>query len=282
MAKSEGKKRPRNNDQKGKGGANKKVKSKANKNNGRRPKRVASIVFDAEARTKYLQGFSQRKTERRAFGLAMQKVKDRKAKLEHRAELKSAEREQIQEAEQRKQQLLQQSILLDLPLPRDDLLANHSSLLPKEDDNDDNSQNNDDDDDDKSETTNIETYQDEQTQQQWGGTVIVTTSTHIPGQDEPDDDHNRQQQQQTKKPRAHDAAQEYAGHVERFLKDLKGRMPSKKKKQQEHKQRGGKHGASHMKGVGSAADLKTAQKMLARSTTAKQPPHKGGGKKRKR
>lgn len=37
----------------------------------------------------YLTGFSKRKTERRKFGLAMQKVKDRKAMLAVRQQVRS-------------------------------------------------------------------------------------------------------------------------------------------------------------------------------------------------
>ena len=62
-------------------------------------------------------------------------------------------------------------------------------------------------------------------------------------------------------------------------------MPSSKKKQcDHHKRRGGKHGAANMKGVGSAADLKTAQKVLARTKGKKQASGSGGfgNKKRKR
>ena len=42
------------------------------------------ITFDSDKRHDYLTGFSSRKKERRAFGLAMQKVKDRQSKLEER------------------------------------------------------------------------------------------------------------------------------------------------------------------------------------------------------
>ena len=42
------------------------------------------ITFDSDKRHDYLTGFSSRKKERRAFGLAMQKVKDGQSKLEER------------------------------------------------------------------------------------------------------------------------------------------------------------------------------------------------------
>ena len=52
-----------------------------------------SLVFDPEARREYLTGFSKRKTERRKFGLAMQKVKDRKARLLEREEIRKAKQD---------------------------------------------------------------------------------------------------------------------------------------------------------------------------------------------
>jgi ribosomal RNA-processing protein 17 len=45
-------------------------------------KNKTEIVFDDNARNDYLTGFRKRKTERRKFGLAMQIVKDQKAKKE--------------------------------------------------------------------------------------------------------------------------------------------------------------------------------------------------------
>ena len=114
------------------------------------------------------------------------------------------------------------------------------------------------------ETTVVQTYEGEETQQQWGGLVVVTTSTHIPGSDDDEDeeeeehcdgkhddddekiaaqDRNKQTPQQ-KKPL--DAQQEYAGNVEKYLKDLKGNMPSKKKTgaASAATKRRGKHGAA--------------------------------------
>jgi hypothetical protein len=46
-----------------------------------KPGRKLELKFDTKDRNSYLTGFSQRKKERRAFGLAMQKVKDRKGEL---------------------------------------------------------------------------------------------------------------------------------------------------------------------------------------------------------
>lgn len=271
MTKSEnggrvGKKRPRQD--KGKKTSNNK-KDGFHKKKQKRPKQVESIVFDAEARTRYLQGFSQRKQQRRAFGLAMQKVKDRKAKLEQRAELKTAELEQIAEAEERKQNLLEEMA--------------ESVATPFRQNDDGDEEHSKGGEDAASETDVVLTYEDEQTQQQWGGQVIVTTSTHIPGaEEEVDTNNSRRRCSKNKKMRHHDVEQEYAGNVEHFLKDLKGHMPAKKKKQEHNKRRGGKHGASNMKGLGSAADLKTAQKVLARTAFKGKGAAASGGKKRKR
>ncbi|EKU20538.1 rrna processing protein rrp17, partial [Nannochloropsis gaditana CCMP526] len=51
-----------------------------------------ALVFDPEARREYLTGFSKRKKERRTFGLAMQQVKNRKARLMEREELRKAKK----------------------------------------------------------------------------------------------------------------------------------------------------------------------------------------------
>ena len=51
-----------------------------------RPSGKLELTFNPGKRVDYLTGFSARKKERRAFGLAMQKVKDRKARLEERGE----------------------------------------------------------------------------------------------------------------------------------------------------------------------------------------------------
>jgi hypothetical protein len=222
----------------------------------KRQKRTESIVFDPEARNEYLRGFSRRKQERRAYGLAMQKVKDRKAKLEHRAELKSAEMEQIEEAESRKQLMLEMQ--LQQSKDHDEKRKTRKKGVIQQDEEKE-----------STEITTVQSYHDVKTQQQWGGEVIVTTSTNIPG-----DSDDEIEPVAARKSR--DYRQEYAGNVERFLKSLKRNLP--KKKNADHTKRRGKHGAVNMKGVGSESDLKTAQKVLARSKKA----GKQGGKKQKR
>jgi hypothetical protein len=131
----------------------------------------------------------------------------------------------------------------------------------------------------------------EETEQQWGGHVVVVTSTQIPGdysEDEADDDEKHEPNNQGSEtnvgrggqqpPRQNkiDTEQVYAGNIEKYLKNMKGNLPSKKGRKttssMKHlsatrKQRGGQHGAMQMKGVGSGADMKVAQKMLARSTS---------------
>ena len=70
------------------------------------------VVFDPEARKAHLRGFSERKRERRAFGLAMQKVKDRKAKIEQRASEKKDELQRVEEAEHQKEQWMDEMVRL--------------------------------------------------------------------------------------------------------------------------------------------------------------------------
>lgn len=278
----------------------KKDGTKKEKGAAKRPRRVDAVVFDPEARRQYLTGFSQRKQERRAFGLAMQKVKDRTARLEQRAELRSVTREQIVEAEERRRQRMEEEAKnkrisparaatkqIQPKLPKDDLISNKKKAKNDLEQNRD-SRN---DADEENAETLVQMYEGEETQQQWGGLVVVTTSTNIPCSDDDDDDEDieedqesiliRKQQQQKKHL---DAQQAYAGNVEKYLKDLKGNMPSKKNKAV-NRHRGGKHGASNMKGVGSGSDLRVAQKLLARTSTTSKTKvgakSSGGGKKRR-
>lgn len=247
---------------------NKKKQSGLNKH-GRPAKRVRckELVFDPEARRQYLTGFSERKRQRRAYGLAMQKVKDRKAKLEARADIRKAKREQVEEAERLKEKIREDAIAATIGKKKDE----------KDDDNNEK-------DNAKEKRQEIKgkrttTYEDNATQQQWGGDVVVSISTTC-FEDSDDDEEDEPPQKVTKsgnrapKPKTRDTEQEYAGNVEKFLTQFKQKMPATKKKQQ--LKHGGNHGASAMKGVGNAKEFKLAQKVLARSTK------KGGGGKGKR
>lgn len=69
------------------------------------------IKFDSKARLDYLTGFSNRKKKRRTFGLAMQKVKDRKQKLEQRKEIRHAQLEKLEELEEQREIELDQILL---------------------------------------------------------------------------------------------------------------------------------------------------------------------------
>ena len=234
-------------------------KKNAGKDFAPKKRKTKEIVFDPDARRDYLRGFSERKKQRRAYGLAMQKVKDRKEKLESRKDRRLGMLEQVEEAEKQKEAM------------RLALLAQQEKNNQQEEDSEseiedskkapiENDENSESEKDDKITTT---AYDDQVTQDQWGGNVIVTTSTKIPGEDS--DDESESQIQITRKPkkRAVDEAQQYAGNVDKFMNQLKGNMPSKKKAN--HKTpRGGKHGATGMKGMG-AGDIKIAQKALAKS-----------------
>lgn len=265
------------------------------KNRKKAPRRAPSnrggeeIVFDPQARQAYLQGFSTRKRERRVYGLAMQKVKDRKAKLEQRAEMKKAVLEQIEEAEQQKEDLLS-GILEEIGGPRlptaSPAMETHNSRMEEP-------------------VEHVQTYQDEATQSHWGGAVIVTTSTRLPDDSDDEDDgderqhhHHHKSNTQTTQPHQNpdrrakkksvDAAQQYAGNVERFMNELKGKIPGKKKRDAKHAKlhHRGNHGAANMKGMANSTDLKIAQKALSRSEAkgrggGGKGVRGGGGKKRK-
>lgn len=212
----------------------------------RKPTRVKEVVFDPEARQAYLQGFSDRKKQRRVFGLAMQQVKDRQSKLDDRADRKKAMEEQVEAAEKQKEELRR----------------NEESKQEKRFTNDI---------EQPVEEDRVETFADEQTQTKWGGSVVVTTTTNFFDSEEDDDNPTKKKSVEKKK---HDREQEYAGDVQRYIRKVQGQLPSKKKKGHVHK---GTHGAASM--TERSGDFKTAQKVLAMSEAKKR---KGSSKVKRR
>jgi Nucleolar protein 12 (25kDa) len=276
-------------------------KDKSKKNRGKefRPKhrRVKEIIFDPESRKQYLCGFSERKKQRRAFGLAMQKVKDRKARIEQRAEMKQSMEEQVKEAEERKIQFEQAAtakLIPDLEDDNDETENNQKEQQPYQEDDstsEDENVNN------KRITkiitvkkpiaTNVAVYEDPKTQMQWGGDVIVTTTTNFDELGDGDEVRNEKTRQNRRKQQqqSNDIAQEYSGKVERFLRQLKGSMPAKNKKNDDSRQakhRNGRHGAAQMPGIGGDANLKAAKKILSRTQSKAPRPIPGKKKKKQR
>ncbi len=210
---------------------------------GKRPKhQKLEIKFDPESRRNYLTSLSSKKQERRAFGLAMQKVKDRKAKIQERKEQKEAVMSQIEEAERLKKQ---EMYGIDY----------------------DSSDDSDNDEEDMKDEDQIQTFEDAATQNQFGGQVIVTTSFGLPSDSEDESDLKKSS---TKK---RDDQQVYAGSVQKYMDQLKKNLPSTKKHTQQKGGKKGKHGAASMIG-GSGKDLKMAQRTLSRVEAKK---GKGGG-----
>jgi hypothetical protein len=245
--------------------------------------RGAPIVFDPEARTEYLQGFSTRKKERRAYGLAMQKVKDRKARLESRGEIRTAMREQVEERE--KQKAMMMAAVMD---ENASLLGVPDFGKPRKREEPEVVGNGGDDDDNEEEgITTVQMYNDDQAQSQWGGEVIVTTSTAFPDEDDDDDRDAAKKKINTPSFKTSvDESQKYAGNVEKFLAKVKGKMPAKKKAEHARnvKQKG-IHGASLMKGMSGSGDLKDAKNILAKSQAKsgkKANPSSGKGKSKRR
>ena len=139
------------------------------------------IVFDPEARKAYLRGFSERKRQRRAFGLAMQKVKDRKAKIEQRKQEKKDELERVEEAERQKDELLEGELLNSGILKNDDEDSDVDSMSD-EDTNEEK--------DDQKVSKHLiseKKYDNKDAEKQWGGRVTVTTS-FVALDDDSDDD----------------------------------------------------------------------------------------------
>ena len=202
------------------------------------------VVFDAEARKAHLRGFSERKRERRAFGLAMQKVKDRKAKIEQRASEKKDELQRVEEAEQQKEMWMNNAASLDGG--ENDESSDDEEDSPKEM---------------QSQQLDTKVYDDKTTETTWGGQVTVTTSV-VELDDDSDDDDVASNPRRAK---SVDVAQKNAGNVQKFMDKLKGNMPGKKNSNGHKAKRKGKNGASEMRGVGGSGSLKIASKLLNKS-----------------
>lgn len=196
------------------------------------------IKFDPTARREYLTGLSARKKEKRAFGLAMQKVKDRKAKMEERKETKQAILEQIEEAEKSKELMIQ----VEHPVfarPLEECI-------------------------DEPEVEKVKTFKDKSIQSQFGGDVIVTTTFYSSGNEDDSDVEKEDSEVKTNV----DMEQQYCGSVQKYMAQMKGHLPAKKNKWDITKGGGsakrGKHGAANMKGMGSGKDFNLAKKTLKR------------------
>jgi Nucleolar protein 12 (25kDa) len=228
-------------------------------NSSRKQKRVTHIGFDPDARNEYLTGFSERKRQRRCYGLAMQKVKDRKSRLDQRAELKLAVKEQIIEAERKKASFADAAYhacntaaTCENEQCSEAVEADRQSPLSEIDP--------------ENVETKVQLFEDVHTKNQWGGDVIVTTTTDFTGDS---DDDIVSETIVNRRKGSSDRAQEFSGKVERFIGELKGKMPSTKRdarrlnnRSTKHK---GKHGALNMRGIGSDKNFKIAKKMLSRS-----------------
>mmetsp|Transcript_12170 Transcript_12170/g.19969 ORF Transcript_12170/g.19969 Transcript_12170/m.19969 type:complete len:267 (+) Transcript_12170:72-872(+) len=221
------------------------------------------VSFNASDRLDYLTGFSKRKKERRAFGLAMQKVKDREAKVEERKERREAQIEKIEDIERNKKAL------------RKGLEGgNDDDDDGEQDDNDDGSAN-----EERNEGQQQQqesTFQDEHTTTQFGGLVSVTTTFGIPSDDEDDD--SVEFYKRAKHGKDHvDTEQKRAADVNTFMEKVKSNMPKKNSGKRGGKK--GQHGASTMSGMGHSATLKMAQKTL-KKFNAKNGRRGGGGDER--
>lgn len=233
--------------------------------------RKHEVVFDPDARKAHLRGFSERKRQRRAFGLAMQKVKDRKAKIEQRKQERKDELERVQEAERQKGVLLEEHLL-------------NAGVLKDTPESDDDSE----DDDAKGGKNNEKVakeaviaeknYDNKEVESKWGGKVTVTTS--FVSLEDLSDEEELAESSRSKK--SVDKEQRNAGDVAKYLNELKGNMPGKKKQGRQAMKKG-KNGASEMRGMGGSANLRLAQKVLgkakAKNRSGATPFNKGRGKK---
>lgn len=256
----------------GDGGGGHHRKGKASYTPPQRHKKV-EVSFNASDRLDYLTGFSKRKKERRAFGLAMQKVKDRQAMVEERKERREAQIEKIEDIERNKK-ALRKGLEDDGGEDGDDDVSDG--------DNDDNNDN------DGSvtkeggqhEKKELSTFQDEHTTTQFGGLVSVTTTFGIPSDEEDDDSIDFYKRAKHGKEHV-DTEQKRAADVNTFMTQVKSNMPKKNIGKRGGKK--GQHGATSMSGMGSAATLKMAQKTLKKfnaknGTRGGGADERGGGK----
>ena len=256
-----------------------------------KPKRRVKleIKFDAKARREFLNGFSSRKQKRRTFGLAMQKVKDRKTKLEQRKELRQAQLEKLEELEEQQkidmtnlfldQEEKASSSKIDIKSEPETEQALVNNVVPIEESRADEI-------DSKEEAGVLQSFFGEKTntgQQQsdvkvitaaessslYGGRQVIVTTTYGLLEDS-DDEADRNALARRKKQSGVDLQQRQAGSVKRYIAALKGKQKIGHKRVATK----GKHGASNMAGIGGAANLKLAKKTLAKAQA--QLKRKGG------
>ncbi|KAL3782909.1 hypothetical protein HJC23_004888 [Cyclotella cryptica] len=227
------------------------------------------ITFNPTDRVEYLTGFSSRKKERRAFGLAMQKVKDRQAKIEERKDKREAQLEKVEEIERSKAEL-RRGIAGD-----DDGEASDNDGEMNEES--------------KPLHRNQHTFQDEHTQNHFGGLVSVTTTFGILSDDDESTSNAKLNffEREEHGTNHIDTEQRKAGNVQKYIAEVKGTMGgSKRKKTAGGKHNAGKkgqHGAATMKGMGNATTLKMAKKTLAKFKAKGDDERRGaGGKGKKR
>lgn len=229
---------------------------------GKRPKhQKLEIKFDPEARKQYLTGLSSRKKERRAYGLAMQKVKDRRAKIEQRKEERQALMDQIEEAERMKRS----NFSLD---DDEDEEEDHATDAKMNNNNEDSEILGED-----ARGVQVETFADESTKEQFGGDVIVTTCYGIPSDESTDEETLKQDKTQ----KGVDVQQKLAGNVKMYMDQIRKELPSKKAKLSRNPRGGkkGRHGAEKMIG-GNAKDIKLAKKTLSRLEKSGNKNGRGG------
>jgi len=168
-----------------------------------------SLVFDPEARREYLTGFSKRKTERRKFGLAMQKVKDRKARLLEREEIRKAKQDAWDE--------------LPASVKESDALACGKKGGRGGEEGEE-------------EVVEEVVYDDQYTTATFGESVMVTTFLGIPstGGEEGEEEEGGKEVlamvRGERKGNGVDREQLHAGSVARFKRMLTGKMPAKTKR----------------------------------------------------
>jgi len=239
----------------------------ANKSSSQNPlqRRKLEVTFDKEKRKEYLANFSKRKRERRCFGLAIQKVKDRKVKLQERKnrrkdaiEIENAfvNKEDEEDAESRAED----------DANNDE--KNQSVAQGEErsgEDGDGNAILN-------TKSTSLHLQDEVVTKNRFGGEEICVTTTYGIPEDSEEEELLNYEKEMSKKTGV-DEEQRSFGSVQYYLKGIKETCGGTKKKgdgSKKHKglYHKGKYGAQNMQGIAKGKDFKIASMALRKANAS--------------
>ena len=268
------------------------------------PNRKLNITFDVQKRKEYLSTFSKRKAERRCYGLAIQKVKDRKLKLQarkiRRNDAKEKEKEYIDtykslgvgsdnddddddDGDNNDEEEEVEDVEEEMAIGGNTTNKKQKINKSTEDDDDEEMKEKKDNKTSKKRNTSTTSFQDEITKNQFGGAVCVTTTMGFP--EDSDDEELRDYENEMSKKKNIDREQRSYNSVDYYLKGVKETCNSKKKDAKGHKglYNKGKYGGSNMPGIAKGKDFKIVSMALRKANAGRDfsSVNTGGGKRGK-